>query len=62
MSVQQHMFRPAVAAAEEQSALEALMVEPEAGVSDAPRYVEIPQALALLKLKLSPPLPKEPKH
>lgn len=57
MSVQ-HTFLPAVAAADERSALEALMVEPEAGVSDAPRYVEIPQALALLKLKLSPPLPK----
>ncbi len=61
MSVQQ-MSLPAVAAAEEQSMVEALMVEPEAGVSDAPRYVEIPQALALLKLKLSPPLPKEPKN
>ena len=61
MSVQ-HTVLPVVAAAEEQSALEALMLEPEAGVSDAPRYVEIPQALALLKLKLSPPLPKDSKH
>lgn len=61
MSVQ-HTFLPAVADTEEQSAVEALMTEPEAGVSDAPRYVPIPQALALLKLKLSPPLPKEPKN
>ncbi|MGM1059013.1 hypothetical protein [Saccharothrix sp. Mg75] len=57
-----HTSLPAVATAEEQSAVEALMVEPEAGVSDAPRYVEIPQALALLKLKLSPPLPKDSKR
>ncbi|GAA1311231.1 hypothetical protein [Saccharothrix xinjiangensis] len=57
----QHTSLPAVAAAEERSALEILMTEPEAGVSDVPRYVEMPKALLLLKLKLSPPLPKEPK-
>ncbi|MEU4742423.1 hypothetical protein AB0G02_18435 [Actinosynnema sp. NPDC023658] len=61
MSVQQTLL-PAAAAAEEQSALEALMVEPEAGVSDAPRYVEVPQAKLKLLALLSPPLPKESKH
>ncbi len=61
MSVQ-HTFLPAVAAAEEQSALEAQMVEPEAGVSDAPRHLDMPEALLKLKVLLSPPLPKEPKE
>lgn len=52
-----------VATPEEQAALQALMAEPEAAVSDAPLYS--PQgagALALLLgLLLSPDVPKEPK-
>lgn len=46
------------ATVEEQFTLEALMVEPEIGVSDAPRYVE--PSNGLLLLLLSPSLPKAP--
>ncbi|QFZ18694.1 hypothetical protein [Saccharothrix syringae] len=54
MSVQQEVLPEATV--EEQFVLEALMAEPEAGVSDAPRYVELPNAL--LALLISPELPK----
>jgi hypothetical protein len=42
----------------EQSELEALMAEPEAQISDAPRYVELPQAI--WAAILSPEVTKNP--
>ncbi|MGA4846773.1 hypothetical protein ACOBQB_11075 [Streptomyces sp. G5(2025)] len=46
----------------EVTALETAMVEPEAGLSDAPIYTPEAQGQLLLALLLSPKEPKEPKN